>query len=343
MARVTCAKAQAAAIAVAFFCAQPALVVAQSPAPAAQKPAAAKAKKKSQPAAKEPDAAKSVDPAAIQRQIDAAQKALDAGKLDLAISEINGVMGQKGLEARAIARALAIRGQAYRRQGKPAQAIADLQSALHLKGGLSDSERAAALQARSEAYREAGLPEPQSVPGGPRTASPTSPGPSTPVRTGSNRQPEPSAPAPQSPGIGNFFSSLFGGNAPKPTPPAASPPQVPAAVPIAETPPKQTAVPVSPPVRASQAAPAKALPSGSIRLQLAGMRSQKEARALAERVSKDFGTALGGHRFEIAQAVYGNMGTFYHARFGPYSEATEPTAVCAALKAKGIDCQVLSQ
>ena len=73
-------------------------------------------------------------------------------------------------------------------------------------------------------------------------------------------------------------------------------------------------------------APAKALPSGSIRLQLAGMRSQKEARALAERVSKDFGTALGGHRFEIAQAVYGNMGTFYHARFGPYSEATEPTA-----------------
>src|SRR5690606_29356969 len=104
------------------------------------------------------------------------------------------------------------------------------------------------------------------------------------------RQPEPSASPPPSPGLGNFFSSLFGGNAPKPPPPAASPPRAPAAVPTSETPPGQTALPVSPPVRTARAAPATRAPAATIRLQLAGMRTQKEARALAERVSKDFGT-----------------------------------------------------
>lgn len=70
------------------------------------------------------------------------------------------VMRSGGLDQKRMARALAIRGQAYRRDKKPAQAISDLQSALWLKGGLSESERAAALAARAEAYRDAGLPEP---------------------------------------------------------------------------------------------------------------------------------------------------------------------------------------
>lgn len=350
MARVR--DAMAVAIAIALVASKmPLDAVAQAPAPAAQKPPPAKAKKKAPPAeAKTPEAAKAADPAEIQKQIDAAQKSLDGGKLDVAITQINAVMAQKGLETKAIARALAVRGQAYRRQGKPAQAIADLQSALHLKGGLSDAERAAATQARAEAYREAGLAEPQAIAGTPRTAAPGSPPASSPVRTGSNREPTPpAAEPPASNGIGNFLSGLFGGNAPKPAaPPPPAPPVVAAPEPPPTTgtiaPPAKAAVVKTPPTTAKPpVAPAKAAPAGGIRLQLAGMRSQKEAQALGERVRKEFGSALGGRSFDIAQAVYGNMGTFYHARFGPYGEQTEPTALCTTLKAKGIDCQVLSQ
>jgi len=353
MARVRGAMAVVIAIALVFDI-MPANVLAQAPAPTAQKTPPAKSRKKApQPKAKEPEAAKSADPADIQKQIDAAQKSLDAGKHDVAITQINAVMARKGLEAKAIARALAVRGQAYRHQGKPAQAIADLQSALHLKGGLTEAERAAAHQARAEAYREAGLAEPQARPGSPRTAAPGSPPASTPVRTGSNR--EPAAPTPPaSNGIGDFLSGLFGSNGPKPAPPpppappviaapAASPPEPPPTT-GALKPPTKAAVVKAPQAEVRQpSVPAKAQDTGSIRLQLAGMRTQKEAQALAERARRELRSALGGRSFDIAQSVYGNMGTFYHARFGPYGEQTEPTAICSALKAKKIDCQVLSQ
>ncbi len=56
-----------------------------------------------------------------------------------------------------MAKALYYRGTAYRKQGKPAQAISDLTTAAWLKGGLSDSDRAQAMEQRQLAYSEAGL------------------------------------------------------------------------------------------------------------------------------------------------------------------------------------------
>ena len=93
----------------------------------------------------------------MQKTLDSAQKSLDAGKADVALNQVNALISGGGLETRSMARALAVRGYAYKKQSKPAQAIADLQSALWLKDGLTETERASALQARSEAYREAGL------------------------------------------------------------------------------------------------------------------------------------------------------------------------------------------
>ena len=58
-----------------------------------------------------------------------------------------------------MAKALYLRGVAYRQQGKPAQAISDLTSALWLKGGLADSDRADAIKQRTAAYGDAGLTE----------------------------------------------------------------------------------------------------------------------------------------------------------------------------------------
>jgi replicative DNA helicase len=56
-----------------------------------------------------------------------------------------------------MAKALYYRGAAYRKTGKSAQAISDLTSAVWLKNGLSDADRAAAIEQRQAAYQEAGL------------------------------------------------------------------------------------------------------------------------------------------------------------------------------------------
>ncbi len=238
-------------------------VLAQATTPAAadaQESTAATPKKKTSSRSKGADDGKSTaksqpQPAAIEKSLETAQKSLDAGKADVAINQVNALIANGGLDARSVARALAIRGHAHKKQGKPAQAIADLQSALYLRNGLNDAERAAASQARSEAYREAGLAEPKSSSG----AAAAQAEPATPAKAATAAAPKPAAgaartaevpakeerstpistaavPAPQRPvpeqpktsasesgsgGIGGFFSNLFGGSQSQPATPAA--------------------------------------------------------------------------------------------------------------------------
>jgi hypothetical protein len=169
---------------------------------------------------------KRADPVDGQGALDSAAKSLEAGKTDQAIQQVNGLLSGARLQGRSMARALYLRGAAYHKQGKPAQAIADLTSALWLKGGLSDADRLAATTLRSEAYREAGLNELADADARKvgRTPAPqtTSPAPSqgeAPVRsTEGARKSEaeqkqalaqPSAP---SGGVSGFFSNLFSGS-----------------------------------------------------------------------------------------------------------------------------------
>lgn len=198
-----------------------------------------------------------------QKALAAAQRSLDADKADVAVGQIDALIAKGGLEPRNLARALAIRGQAYRRQGKPVQAIADLQSALYLRNGLSEADRARALEARAAAYREAGLGEAPGIGGGTpgRQAKSAAPATTTPVTTAAvpgrsaaapAAEPQPPTASPPAPpataggsgsggGIGGFFTNLFGGGN-KAAPPPADPPR---------------AVPTSPAV-SSWSEPAKA-------------------------------------------------------------------------------------
>ncbi|MFM9942429.1 MAG: SPOR domain-containing protein [Hyphomicrobiaceae bacterium] len=355
----------------------PMRALAQSPPPATPKSAAEPAKKPAPPkkkaaapAGETKDAAASKpDPAAVQKQLDAAQKSLDAGKLDVAVNQANAVVGQAGIDAKAMARALVIRGLGYKKQGKPAQAMSDLQSALYIKGGLNDADRAAATQARIEAYKEAGLPEPQPIGAATKPGAPVA----TNVQTASTaRAPEPAKPAPTPPPTsgsgGGFLSSLFGGGAPAaptapkaaptaPTTPVAAPPPAPAAPETAA----KAASKTPPPARATvaQAAPAAVTPpaaapsaptpvaapatAGRFRLLIEGARSRQEAMAAIERVKKDHAGDVTGRNFEIEEAAFGNMGTFYRVRVGPYADAKEPSGLCATLRGKGIDCRVATQ
>jgi hypothetical protein len=220
---------------------------------AAQPPAAPQAAAKPAPAKGKATKAEAggqakVDPAQRQAMVDQGVASYNAGKHDLAIQQLSAALSGGKLPSVQMARALYYRGAAYRKQSKPALAISDLTSALWLKGGLAEADRADAMAQRAAAYREAGLPDQgdaaagaaktasaakaaeaaKSASAAPERASPP-PKASAPLQTSSiNPSPPASAssqpvlsavpapspqanPAPSSSGIGGFFSNLFGG------------------------------------------------------------------------------------------------------------------------------------
>jgi hypothetical protein len=128
----------------------------------------------------------------LQRLVDNGIASYEAGRTELAIQQLTGALSAGSLPTPLLARALYYRGAAYRKTSKPAQAIADLTSALWLKGGLTDSERKEAIQERSAAYRDAGLPDQA-------------------VQTAARSAAQPDKEETSTPASGNFFSSLFGG------------------------------------------------------------------------------------------------------------------------------------
>ena len=342
----------------------------------------------------------------IDRQLDAAAKSLTDGNADAAMTTLDGILSQGGLANNHMARALYLRGLAHRKKARPAQAIADLTSAVWLKGGLSDADRTAALKERSEISREIGVadggappasvvaaspapaapaastaqppaaqtgllkrPPPVSAPGGlteggfprvvataPPAATPPAaraPNPSrgtsswqsgTSVENGAAQNPA-AAPA-SGGGVGEFFSGLFGGGAPASPPPAAKPSDGPAWSTSVRSPSShrgaekraQKSAPV-----VTSSAPSAADASGKYRLQIAAVRSRREADAVAARIRKEHGRVIGARKLEVDETVFGNMGTFYRVRLGPFAAAGESKAVCDQLRTKGYDCLVVTQ
>ncbi len=215
-------------------------------------------------------------------------KSYEAGRMDTAVATLTKAISGGGLSSQDLAKALYYRGLAHQRSKQSAQAIADLTSAVWMKGGLSPSEQQTALAARSKAYAAVGVSDPgppaQSI-GKPSPAAPPSraapvpaqtnqvaaavkstPQAATPPSSGfqtqvtrSSKSPtvastEPAAPAsnPLS-GVGNFFSNIFSGGS------TASSPQPTATAPA--TPPVAAAPVVSTNVAASQPVSAPAQPA----------------------------------------------------------------------------------
>ena len=81
---------------------------------------------------------------------------------------------------------------------------------------------------------------------------------------------------------------------------------------------------------------------GKYRVQLATVRTQQEAAALAAKAKRSLG-ALAAHEPEIDQTVLGNMGSFYRVLVGPFATVQETQAVCAKAKGTGFDCLTVTQ
>jgi cell division septation protein DedD len=98
------------------------------------------------------------------------------------------------------------------------------------------------------------------------------------------------------------------------------------------------AVPAPPPPKAEapSAPPPAARMEGRYQIQLAAVRTEAEARALAAKAKRE--AALASREPWIDHTVIGNMGAFYRVRFGPFASAQETQAVCAKLQGSGFDC-----
>ncbi|MFA5951077.1 MAG: SPOR domain-containing protein [Hyphomicrobium sp.] len=121
---------------------------------APNKPAAPNSAK---PAGSATAPAKDKDPTAAQRAYAAGTRAYEAKNLPEAVQQLSAALANGGLGNQQMAKALYYRGSAYRQQGKPAQAISDLTTAVWIKGGLAGPDKVKAVEERQSAYVEAGL------------------------------------------------------------------------------------------------------------------------------------------------------------------------------------------
>jgi hypothetical protein len=322
------------------------------------------------------------DPTEAQHAVDNAQKLLESGKAEQAVQLLTSTLSSGNLPSAIMAKALLYRGIAYRQQKKPAQAIADFTSALWLKGGLSDADRADGLRQRAAAYQEAGLSEggemqPAAAPkegrARERTVSGTN---ATGWGAGTTTSPPPppalaqeQASSPSSSGGGwDLISSLFSGSgfgggsaqasSPAPEPAPASHPPNTLAILNGEQPATERRAPTPRPpqtsgwsqqteVRNSRPAAVETAsigkPSGHFHIQIAAVRTPTEAKALASKIKREHAALLASREPEIDETVMGNMGAFYRVRIGPFATQQETHGVCAKLKASGLDCLVTTQ
>jgi SPOR domain len=192
-------------------------------------PAAKKSTPKAKPKPADGDAEQagsetSRDSNAAWRDYDAGVQLLRGAQPEAASEKFSKVLAGSNVPAPLMAKTLLQRGISYRQEGKPGQAVADLTSAMYLRNGLSEPEKADAAAQRSAAYREAGLTE-QGVaaPDQKRASAPVAGGsaggaslvksPSVNVPT-AGLAPGADATVPQSSSSGSsgggFFSKLFG-------------------------------------------------------------------------------------------------------------------------------------
>lgn len=303
-------------------------------------------------------------------------EALEAGRVDLAVQELTSAITGGKIAQPTLARALYYRGLAYRKQKRPAQAIADFTSALWIKNGLDGQQRADALTNRAAAYRDAGLAD-QAEADERRVAASRRAETARSASTGSPQGAAPAAPAASSSsggGLGSFFSALFGGSS------AAEQParqEFATSVSAGDSGGRQTqgagsgrspevsawsnkansatagwadstvvrkasaTRTVSRPNPSTTASTGESAAAGQF-VQVAAVRSRAEAQAVATRLST-MGATSGARDATIDEAVMGNMGTLYRVRLGPFASSNDLKRICPQLRNAGLDCMVVSR
>ena len=324
----------------------PALASAQTVTPPAKTATKAAKAAPSADAAAPQEAAKKRDPAAAQASVEAAANLLQSGKTDQAVASLSSAISSGSLPPAVMAKALYLRGAAYRKQTKPALAISDLTSALWLKGGLNDADRADATQQRASAYGEAGLSEQGQALQSASSARKRGDG-----AAAASASLAPDAGANTGASSTGLFGGLFGAKAASATPvPEAAPAaaEKPRAVKAEQAPP---AAPVPAPataaapvkvaaatVQASPAAPKAAAVGGGYQSRVALVRTKAEADAVVAKLKVQYAGVVGDKAPTVGETSFGNMGKFFQVRVGPFASSADAQTLCGQLKGSGLDC-----
>ncbi|MEO1694727.1 MAG: SPOR domain-containing protein, partial [Pseudomonadota bacterium] len=138
----------------------------------------------------------------------------------------------------------------------------------------------------------------------------------------------------------SFFSSLFSGGATG-TPAPSTTASLPTASAVAS--PSGTAVsgwssqtsikPTAPATRT-----VASTPRGRVRMQVAAVRGETRAKAIASEVNGRYASALGGRAATVKPVQIGNLGRMYRVELGPFAKVRDSRTVCAALRKDGYDC-----
>ena len=305
---------------------------------------------------------------AAQGALHAGYKSLEAKKNKQAIVDLTRAIKSGKLRSGEMAKALYYRGRAYRNAQRPADAIADLTSALWVKGALSERERKEALALRQKTYQQLGVSGPALATTTTTTESPPKAvAPRPPQRTASSITPTrkptqqtqgswtattktPSSTtnplAQASNGVTSFFNNLFGGNSANSsttgslsTSSASTPSSGPTQ---SSTWQSQTRAAQSTGTRVPRksAAPTQVASTGKYFIQVATLRDPGQAKTVANSVAQRHSTLLKGRRPTVETGVLGNMGKFYLVRIRAFRTETDAAKLCGKLLASGLDCLV---
>jgi tetratricopeptide (TPR) repeat protein len=289
-----------------------------------------------------------------QKRLEAAIRAYEAGNVDQAIRGIAAAQ-RAGLIVSEAAKSHYYLGLAYRKQGKPDLAIAELTRALDEKRGLSDAHRADAKRNRLAALKEAGISKTDAVvesgagkgddavslahrriPNTPRTGAIPLP---TVVSDWSSATKVAVAPPDRLAELATVYVTdmVVGGSQPYVATPEAT---VTAAVSSASSPlrahsPTPNTVPETAP-QPQVNAPAPA----AVRLQVGEVASRNEAFALVVRLKSLRGSELAAQKLQIGEVVLDGGATVYRLYLGPYATAGEAQAACSSLHVSGYNCRL---
>ncbi|MFP3920827.1 MAG: SPOR domain-containing protein [Dichotomicrobium sp.] len=313
-------------------------------------------------------------PAAAQskddlRKLSAAYKLIEEDETAKAVEQLNGILEEKPESSDTAAKAMLLRGQAYAKAGRHAQALADFDAALWLQG-LNSSQRKDAVAGRKAALAKLGLEDPggeettataeasgerenDSIPTSTPTSTDEPSSSSEPAGTGETTTAsvpeEPDEPetgawqtnvqtseaeqaeAEEEDSGSSFFSDLFGGGD-SDTEERAEPEQT------------ETAATSGWTASTTEAsAPASGDSEGAgYRIQIASVGTREGAESEARRLSRLLGDAIDGETTDIVRADTDAGNTYYRIVVGPKPSRNAAQAMCQDFKSRGVDCLVVS-
>lgn len=296
------------------------------------------------------------------RKLSAAYKLIEEDETAKAVEQLNGILEETPESPDTAAKAMLLRGQAYTKAGRHAQALADFDAALWLQG-LNSSQRKDAVAGRKAALAKLGLEDPsgeettataeassQRESGSIPTSIPTSTDepssssepadagetttasvPDEPATDAWQTNVQTSKAEPEEDSGSSFFSDLFGGDDSE-TGERSKPEQT------------ETAAASGWTASTTEAsAPASGDSEGRrYRVQIASVGSREGAESEARRLSRLLGDAMDGETTNIVRADTDAGNTYYRIVVGPQPSRSAAQAMCQDFKSRGVDCLVVS-